>query len=120
VSIIPQLDAVFVHVTDIARAIDWYSKLLDLPTGDTAHEGRIYDLPVAGETGIILDSHPKPAPPAGTGPRIMFDATDLESALAQARTLSPSVTEPEDIGSAVVFYIEDPDANLICVKVRKT
>jgi predicted enzyme related to lactoylglutathione lyase len=120
VVIIPKLDGVFVHVTDMPRAIDWYSKLLDLPVGDTAHEGRIYDLPVSGDTSIILDSHPKSAPPDGTGPRIMFDATDLDAALAHARTLSSSVTEPEDIGSAIVFYLEDPDANLICIKVRKT
>lgn len=119
-TIIPKLDAVFVHVTDMTRSIDWYCRLLDLPRPATSHEGMICDLPLTGDTGILLDAYPKSTPPEGTGPRIMFDATDLDAAVARARTLSVSVTEPEDIGSAIVFYLEDPDSNLICIKVPKT
>ncbi len=119
-TIIPKLDAVFVHVTDMSRSIDWYCRLLGLPRPETSHGDMICDLPVHGDTGILLDAYPKPTPPSGTGPRIMLDATDLDSALALARTLASSVTDPEDIGSALAFYLEDPDANLICIKVPKT
>ena len=118
-AIIPRLDAVFIHVSDMTRAIDWYSRLLDLPIGETAHEGMIYDLPVEGDTGILLDAYPKPVAPRGTGPRVMFDTTDLDAAAAHARTLTETVTEPEDIGSAIVFYLEDPDGNLVCIKHPK-
>ncbi len=119
-TIIPKLDAVFVHVTDMSRSLNWYCRLLDLPRPDTSHENMICDLPMSGDTGILLDAYPKPTCPRGAGPRIMLNATDLDAALALARTLSSSVTDPEDIGSAVVFYLEDPDANLICIKVPKT
>jgi predicted enzyme related to lactoylglutathione lyase len=113
------LDAVFIHVSDMARAIDWYSRLLGLPIGETAHDGMIYDLPVEGGAGILLDAYPKLVPPRGTGPRVMFDTTDLDAALAHARSLSGTVTRPEDIGGAIVFYLEDPDGNLVCIKHPK-
>jgi predicted enzyme related to lactoylglutathione lyase len=115
----PRVDAVFIHVSDMPRAIHWYSRLLGLPVGKTAHEGMIYDLPVEGGTGILLDAYPKPVAPRGTGPRVMFDTHDLDAALAHARAITGTVTEPEDIGSAIVFYIEDPDGNRICIIWRK-
>jgi catechol 2,3-dioxygenase-like lactoylglutathione lyase family enzyme len=49
--------AVFLHVTDMARAIDWYSGLFGVPPGDTSHEGLIYDVATDGDTGLTLDGH---------------------------------------------------------------
>lgn len=118
-SIEPVVDAVFIHVTDMPAAIDWYSTLLGIDPGITSHEDRIHELRVEGRTGIMLDAHPGKVSAAGTGPRLMFATSDLDAARARAASLSPNVSAPEDIGSAVVFYVEDPDQNLICIIARK-
>lgn len=115
-----RLDAVFVHVTDMPRAIAWYCRLLDLPTPVTTHEDMICDLDIAGETGIMLDAYPKPVAPKGTGPRLMFATHDLAAAHELAQSLSDTVSDVQDIGSAVVFYVEDPDHNQICIIQRKS
>lgn len=39
------------------RTSRWYSAFFGLPLAETSHEGKIYDLPVEGETGVILDAH---------------------------------------------------------------
>ena len=117
----PVVDAVFIHVSDMERAVTWYASLLGIPPGELSHEGLIADLPVRGDAKVILDGH---AHASGVtidrvGPRLMFPATDLEAAHAHASQLSPKVSDPEDIGSAIVFYLEDPDGNLICIIWRK-
>ena len=113
------VDGIFIHVSNIQRAIDWYSRLLDLPKQDTAHDGMIYNLPVVGSTQVILDAYPKPVPPRDTGPRVMFTTPDLAAARELATSLSDEVTEVEDIGSSLIFFLDDPDGNRICIRQPK-
>jgi catechol-2,3-dioxygenase len=117
----PVVDAIFIHVSDMARAVAWYASLLGLPQGKLSHEGLIADVPVRGDTKIILDghAHANGVPIDRTGPRLMFPTGDLDAALVHARQLSAKVSDPEDIGSAIVFYLEDPDGNLMCIIWRK-
>lgn len=115
----PVVDTVFIHVSDMPAAVAWYTALLGIEPGTTSHEDRIHQLPLEGHTGILLDAHPGKAPAAGAGPRLMFATDDLAAALVKAKSISATVTEPEDIGSALVFYVEDPDRNLICIIQRK-
>ena len=79
----------------------------------------IYDLPVGGGTGIILDGYQKESLPRGTGPRVMFTTSDIGAARKLASTLSDAVSEVQDIGSSLVFYLEDPDGNLLCIRQPK-
>jgi predicted enzyme related to lactoylglutathione lyase len=113
------LAAVFVPVSNLDRSIAWYSRLLDLPIGAVSHEGQIYDLPVGGSASIILDAHGADPIVPSPKPLLMFSASNLEDALARARSLAGDVTSPEDIGSVLVFYLSDPDGHRICVKVDK-
>lgn len=115
-----QLDGVFIHVSNMSQSIDWYSRLLNLPEQDVSHEGMIYDLPLGGTTQVILDAFPKAVSPRGTGPRIMLQSTDLLAAREIAETLSDNVTDIQDIGSSIVFYMDDPDGNLICIRQSKS
>ena len=114
-----QLDGVFIHVSDMQRAIDWYSRLLDVPMESTTHEDMIYNLPIGSGPQIILDAYPKPTSPRGTGPRVMFSTPDIHPAHAHALELSAETSAVEDIGSSLVFYLEDPDGNLICIRQLK-
>lgn len=113
------LDGVFIHVTDIQRAIKWYSGLLNLPSTTTSHEGLIYSLPLNGPVQVILDGYLNPAPPHGTGPRMMFTTSDITAACEHIRALGSSPGEVRDIGGSLVVYVEDPDGNLICIRQPK-
>lgn len=112
-------DAVFIHVTDMDRAIRWYSQRLDVPMRAASHRGLFFALPLDSPTNIILDAHPKAASARGTGPRVMFTAADIVDAHSHANPLSHAVTDFQDIGSSVVFCLEDPDGNLICIRQPK-
>ncbi len=118
-SIAPIVDTVFIHVSDMTAAIRWYTALLGIDSGETSHADLIHELPVEGHTKVLLDAHPGKVSGAETGPRLMFATNDIDAAVARAASLSSTVTTPEDIGSAVVFYVEDPDRNLICIIQRK-
>ena len=39
---------VFIPVSDMQRAVAWYSRLFGLEQGQTSHEGGISDVPMAG------------------------------------------------------------------------
>ena len=52
-----RIGIIFIPISDMPCAVAWYSQLFELPIGQTTHEDRIYNVPMAGENGIILDSH---------------------------------------------------------------
>lgn len=114
-----QLDAAFIHVSNIPNAVVWYSRLLGLPKQEVTHEGMIYDLPLNGSAQVILDGYSKPVSPHGTGTRVMFTTSDLPGAHDLALSLSDDVSEILDIGSSLIFYLQDPDGNLICIRQPK-
>ena len=49
----------------------------------------------------------------------MFTTSDIGAARKLASTLSDAVSEVQDIGSSLVFYLEDPDGNLLCIRQPK-
>ena len=111
-----RIGAVFVHVTDMQRAIDWYSALLGVPQHSTSHEGLIYDVPMDGPTGLTLDGH---AYVRGTfrpaGPMLMLHAADIRAAHAFAVERARDVGAVEDIGTVSVFQLSDPDGNRLII-----
>lgn len=115
-----QLDGVFIHVSNMPKSAAWYSRLLNVPEQEVSHDGMIYDLPINGSTQVILDGYPKPVSPRGTGPRVMFSTSNIQRAHDLAHELSEDVTDVQDIGGSLVFYLEDPDGNLICIRQPKT
>jgi len=117
----PRVDAVFIHVSNVARSARWYADFLGVPIGPLSHEDLIAEVPVTGETKIILDghAHARGIPIDRQGVRLMFPTADLDAAISHSRALGTNVTDLEDIGSAIVFYLDDPDGNRICVIWRK-
>ena len=111
-----RIGAVFVHVSDMPRAIAWYSTLLGMPQAVTSHEGLIYDVPMEGPTGLTLDGH---AHARGTfqpgGPLLMLHADDIHAAHAFAGDHAREVGPVEDIGTVSVFHLADPDGNRLIV-----
>ena len=111
-----RIGAVFVHVTDMQRAVDWYSGLLGVDRRGTSHEGLIYDVPMDGPTGLTLDGH---AHARGEfqpgGPLLMLHADDIDAAHAFARDRAYDVGPVEDIGTVSVFHLSDPDGNRLII-----
>jgi predicted enzyme related to lactoylglutathione lyase len=112
-----RIGAVFIPVSDMARAVAWYSQLLGLPVATTSHEGAIYDVPMADDVALILDAN-KPVTNSSQ-PLIFFWTEDIRAAYdflkAHAVTL---VREVEDIGSVSTLTFQDPDGNLLMVCQR--
>ena len=111
----PRVGQVFIPVNDRAEAIEWYSALFGVEAGDTSHAGGIYDIPVTGETLLVLDAH-KPVTTHSVQPICMFPTHDMDAALTHLRELDATITsEPQDIGSLIFATFEDPDGNPLMV-----
>ncbi|MFC4548739.1 MULTISPECIES: VOC family protein [Halorussus] len=101
---------VFVPVSDMERSVEWYSELFGLPAEDTAHEGTIYDVEMAGETGLVLDAN-RPVENSSQ-PLYFFWTDDAEATRDFLVDLDvPVVMGPEDVGSVTFVTFEDPDGN---------
>jgi predicted enzyme related to lactoylglutathione lyase len=110
-----RVGSVFVPVSDMARAVVWYSRLFGLEPGQTSHEGRIHDVPMAGETGLILDAN-KPVTGHSVQPLCFFWTEDMAAALAHLRELGAEITsDVTDIGSVSFLAFRDPDGNPLMV-----
>lgn len=112
-----RIGCVFIPVSDMGRAIEWYSQLLGQPVKTTSHEGRIYDLPMNGDVGLILDGH-RPVT-SSSQPICFFWTGDIH----QTRTFLAEnsveiVKEIEDVGSVSTLTFKDPDGNLLMVCQR--
>lgn len=112
-----RIGAVFVPVSDMARAAAWYSRLLDLPVGSTSHEGAIYDVPMAGDVALILDAN-KPVTNSSQ-PLCFFWTENIRAAynFLQANDVT-ILSQIEDIGSVSTLTFQDPDGNLLMVCQR--
>ena len=110
---------VFVPVSDMRRAIRWYSRLFGLEQGETSHEGGIYDVPMEGETGLILDAN-KPITGHSAQPLCLFLTDDISASIKWLRDLDVEITsEPQDIGSVIFATFNDPDGNPLMICQRK-
>lgn len=108
---------VFIPVGEMERAIQWYSALLDLPLAETSHAGKIYNLPMEGETGVILDGH-KPVQ-SSSQPLCFFWTEDIAAAHRHLTALGVEILGAvEEIGSVQTLTFRDPDGNLLMVCQR--
>ncbi|TFG71271.1 MAG: VOC family protein [Anaerolineales bacterium] len=114
-----RIGCVFIPVSDMVRAQTWYNRLLGLQPSETSHEGKIADVPMAGETQLILDSH-KPVVNSSQ-PLFFFWTDDLSAACHFLQSLDVDIVSPiEDIGSVSTLVFRDPDNNLLMVCKRRS
>ncbi|MCA1029739.1 VOC family protein [Bacillus timonensis] len=111
-----RVGAIFIHVTDMNRAIHFYSNLFGLPIHETAHEGTIYDLPVSGGSQIILDSNKSHLPNEGEKARLFFDTNNLQQSYHHVRDLGAEIySEIEEHGDISFFTFRDTEGNLMMI-----
>jgi predicted enzyme related to lactoylglutathione lyase len=111
-----EIGMVFIPVSDMERAIGWYSQLFGLPVQSTTHGGKIYDLRM-GDVTLILDGH-KPVVNSSQ-PLAAFWTDDIHAADHFLRQHNADVVSaPDDIGSVTTLVFKDPDGNLLMVCQR--
>lgn len=109
--ILNQIGAVFVPVSNIASARDWYCRLLGLEPVEVLF-GHLAVLPVREGSGLVLDSKDF-AGPHDRKPIFHFDTRDVQAARAQLDQLGADALGP--ITDGVFFTFKDPDGNLLMV-----
>lgn len=105
-----QLDTVFVWVTEMSRALDWYAKL-----GIEAAEryGAWQNMKVEGDVRFALHEGQRPDGPPTSVPSFRVGDLDAEIRRLANLGLEPSDSEPTDTGSARFITYTDPDGNQI-------
>lgn len=112
-----RIGCVFIPVSDVARARAWYAQLLGVTLADASHAGKIVDVPLAGETQLILDGH-KPVVNSSQ-PLFFFWTDDIQATFRFLQHLAIEIVTPiEDIGSVTTLVFRDLDQNLLMVCQR--
>ncbi|MFD2613166.1 VOC family protein [Paenibacillus gansuensis] len=104
-----RVGSIFIHVSDMKRAVDWYCRVFDLPYNEDYIEGRlstVYTLHFEG-TEILLDSNNGAAP--APQPLMFFKTDDIRQTL-QFLKESEIVIHNEKLENNIVIF-EDPDGN---------
>jgi predicted enzyme related to lactoylglutathione lyase len=117
-----RIGAVFLHVSDMQKAIQWYSELLGLPKHLASHEGTIYGLHMDGGSALLLDSNQKDENNKHTKTQFFFETKNLmESYNFVKEKEIQIVTEIEVHDNISFFTFKDPDGNIlmICEDKRK-
>ncbi|GGA69915.1 VOC family protein [Ornithinibacillus halotolerans] len=110
--ILKEIGTVFIPVSNIEYARDWYCEILGLfPEGEIQF-GHLYVLPLNG-TDIVLDSKIYEKDKTFKTPAFHFNTQDIEEAYNFMKRKGVSITT--DIQFNHYFNFEDPDGNLLMV-----
>jgi len=107
-----KIGGVFIPVSNIEKARDWYCRLLARPVTEEVLFGHLYVLAMQGSTGLVLDSKDFAGPHASK-PVFHFNSKDL--AQAREHALANGAGEVSPIQDAAFFTFKDPDGNLLMV-----
>ncbi|WP_088101984.1 VOC family protein [Halalkalibacter urbisdiaboli] len=107
-----KISGVFIPVSNIENARDWYCEILGLPTDGEIFFGHIYVLPLVGPN-IVLDSKIFAPDNVYKVPAFQFNAEDIHQAYEFMRSRNVELTTGIENGHW--FNFKDPDGNLLMV-----
>ncbi|MDX5475091.1 MAG: VOC family protein [Bacillaceae bacterium] len=110
--ILNQIGTVFIPVSNIEQARDWYCDILGLPTDGEILYGHLYVLPMVG-TGIVLDSKIYSEDTIFKIPPFHFNTSDIEQAYEYMKKKNADLTT--EIEHNHWFIFKDPDGNHLMV-----
>ena len=114
-----RVDTIFVHVTDLERAVRWDSQLLGVEVWGNI-QGPIYIFDMgAGRPGLTLDNHcfdgnyvQKPS----EQPLFNLSTHDIYAAYQYVKQMgADSLTEIQTYPDLSEFTFKDPDGNIIMI-----
>ncbi|SFL74659.1 Catechol 2,3-dioxygenase [Paenibacillus sp. 1_12] len=117
-----RIGAVFIHVTDMPKAIQWYSELLGLPIHSDSHEGTIYSLQMEGGSDLLLDSNRREHTSYMTKTQLFFETKSLSESYQFVKEKGIEIVTEIEVHENISFFtFKDPDGNIlmICEDKRK-
>jgi predicted enzyme related to lactoylglutathione lyase len=115
-----EVNAVFVHVQDLKKSVEWYSSILSLDIDLEKVNSPVHNIPVNGRTGLTLDDHTfDPGyrfQPIET-PCFNFFAPDIDEAYNFVKEKGAEIVkEIERIGDNFAYFtFKDIDGNVLMV-----
>ncbi|PFO08343.1 glyoxalase [Bacillus sp. AFS076308] len=110
--ILNQIGTIFIPVSNISSARDWYCDLLGLPVEGDILFGHLYVLPMKG-TGIVLDSKIYSKNTIYKTPPFHFNTANIENAYDYMKEKDVELTT--GIEHNHWFNFKDPDGNHLMV-----
>ncbi|QTN01583.1 VOC family protein [Sediminibacillus dalangtanensis] len=114
-----QINTIFVHVSDLEKSVNWYSKLLNQEADISNVSRPVHNLIMDQDIGLTLDAGPAgetkniiPSP----YPLFNFHTDEIEQSYQYLQTsgykIESDIVEFEDFA---FFTISDPDGNIIMI-----
>jgi catechol 2,3-dioxygenase-like lactoylglutathione lyase family enzyme len=107
-----QVGALFIPVSDIEKARDWYCYLLGLPNDGEILFGHLYILPMIG-TEIVLDSKIFSTEAAFKVPAFHFNTLNIQEAFTFMQDSGVELLTA--IENNHWFNFKDPDGNVLMI-----
>ncbi|MNO55695.1 Glyoxalase-like domain protein [compost metagenome] len=103
-----KIGGIFIPVSNIEKARDWYCDLLQLPTDGEIFSGHLYVLPMSG-LNIVLDSKIYAEDVVYKNPVFHFDTDNIGEAYEYIQ--SKNIELATEIENGHWFNFKDPDGN---------
>ena len=110
--ILKQIGTVFIPVSNIEKARDWYCDILGLETDGEIQFGHLYVIPMEG-TGIVLDSKIYSEDRIFKVPAFHFNTKSIEEAFYFMSKKDVDLITP--IEHNHYFNFKDPDGNILMI-----
>lgn len=110
--ILNQIGTVFIPVSNIENARDWYCDILGLPVDGEILFGHLYVVPMKG-TGIVLDSKIYTEDNVFRAPAFHLNTNNIEEAYEFMKSKNVNVTS--QIEHNHWFNFKDPDGNQLMI-----
>ncbi|MBO0992459.1 VOC family protein [Bacillus sp. SD088] len=110
--ILTEIGTVFIPVSNIDKARDWYCDILGLTVEGDIQFGHLYVIPMNG-TGIVLDSKIYAKDKVFKTPVFHFNTEDIEEAFQFMK--NKGVNLITNIEHGHYFNFKDPDGNILMV-----
>ncbi|MEZ7171611.1 VOC family protein [Sporosarcina sp. OR05] len=107
-----RISTIFIPVSDVAKARDWYCGLLGVPADGEIVHGHIYVISLEN-VNLVLDSKVFEKFKRDGIPRFHFDVLDIEAAYEYV--IAKEVTILTEIENGHWFNISDPDGNVLMI-----
>ncbi|GGA31290.1 VOC family protein [Psychrobacillus lasiicapitis] len=114
-----KVNNVFIHVSNLEKSVEWYSKLLGIPFQKDHVSSPVYNIPVSGDTGLTLDDHTfDPGFKLNPSNHVLFNffVKDIDEAYKFIKNHGITVVrEIERIGDFAYFNFQDLDGNVLMI-----
>src|SRR5690625_953601 len=110
--ILKQIGTVFIPVSDIRKARDWYCDILGLKAEGEILFGHLYVIPMEG-TGVVLDSKMYAEDKVFKTPAFHFNTENIEEAFNFMKKKGANLIT--GVEHDHYFNFKDPDGNILMI-----